>query len=511
MPVSTKPALPFVVSTGSLRVDPRNHSTDMNKTTLNSLLPLVASALVALAPALARAQPAVAPAITTQPAAQIVATGAPVTFTVVATGTPAPRFQWYKNGDDIRSGTAASLTLSSASLNDAGVYTVRVSNSAGSVTSSPASLTVNAVAGTITAAAITNSVKAGTEAKLSITTAGSGLTYQWRFNGRPISGATTATLTLPNVGLTANGSYFVTVSTRSGPAASAAGVLTVTTDARLANIATRGHVGEDDEVLISGFVTRGTAPKKILLRGVGPTLGTQFSVTGALAAPTITLYRGNTVLERNSGWGGGSVLAAAFTQVGAFPLPAASLDAALLPTLDAGAYTAIISAPKGATGIALVEAYDADTGSPASEIINISTRAAVGAEAKDALIAGFAIRGTTSDTVLIRGVGPSLGTKFGMRRALGNSHVTVYDSKGVAVAANSVWTKGGRGESDDDDDDDKSSDLEDASDRVGAWRLPRGSTDSALLLTLAPGVYTAHVTGNKGGSGIALVEIYEVR
>jgi len=470
-----------------------------------------------LAPPPPTVQPPVAsgtaPAITTPPASLAVANGAPASFSVVATGTAPLRYRWYKNGREIRDAEAATFSLPAARLDDAAVYTVRVSNSAGQVTSAPAALTVN---GTVTLGTplASQSVKAGANVTFTVAAPGSGLTYLWKFNGRTIKGATTATLSLPNVGALASGTYAVTVGNSAGAVAASAAALTVTTDARLVNIATRGHVGEDDEVLISGFVTRGTGQKKVLVRAVGPTLGAAFNVSGALAAPRITLTRasrGSSVVGTNAGWGGTAELTAAFAQVGAFPLPATSADAALLATLESGGYTASVSAPRGAQGVALLEVYDADTGSPTAEVTNISTRALVGAEAANVLIAGFAITGTTSDTVLIRGVGPSLGTLFGLRRALGASHVAVYDSKGVEVAANSVWTKGGRGNSDDDDDDDKSDDLDDASDRAGAWKLPRGSTDSALLLTLAPGNYTAHVTGVRNSSGIALVEIFEVR
>jgi hypothetical protein len=242
-----------------------------------------------------------------------------------------------------------------------------------------------------------------------------------------------------------------------------------------------------------------------------------------LANPTLTLYRDGRVTDTNSSWGGSAVLTAAFTQVGAFPLPAASADAALLETLGSGVYTATVTGPRGKGGVALVEVYDADTGTPATEIANISTRALVGAEVANTLIAGFAITGTTSDTVLIRGAGPSLGTLFGMRRALGASHVAVFDSKGNQIAENTIWGRndagsdgadvsiaGAGGDNGGMEDEDKENDIDDASDRAGAWRFPRGSNDSALLLTLAPGVYTAHVTGVKASSGIALVEIFEV-
>ncbi len=449
-----------------------------------------------------------APAITTQPAPLLLAAGVNATFNVVATGTAPLSYQWLKNGRSINNATGAALALTSLKLDDAAIYTVRVSNSAGSVISNPVALTVSATAGAITAAPASQTVNAGAEAKLTVTAPGAALTYQWKFNGRTLKGATAATLTLPNVGVTAGGDYSVTVSNASGPVGASAAALAIRTDARLVNIATRGHVGDDDEVLISGFVTRGTGTKKILARAVGPTLGTQFGVAGSLAAPKLTLYRGSAVVDTNSGWGGSAALAATFNQVGAFPLPAASADAAILTSLGAANYGAIVTAPKGQEGVALIEIYDADTGSPAGEIINISTRALVGSEVANTLIAGFAISGTTSDTVLVRGVGPSLGTLFGMRRALGASHIRVYDSKGVELAANTEWGKGPRGNDRDEDNED---DIDDASDRVGAWRLPRGSTDSALLLTLAPGVYSVHVTGVRNATGIAMVEVFEVR
>lgn len=446
----------------------------------------------------------VAPAITTQPTSLVVNVGASATFTVVATGTPAPTYRWFKNDIALDDAKSASLTLGSVKITDAGSYTVKVSNSAGTVTSAAAGLTVNAVAGGITAGPQSQTVKAGANVTFGVTATGTGLTYQWRFKGRTIKDATTATLTLQNVGTTSDGAYSVTVSNATGVAGAASATLAVTVDARLTNISTRGHVGEDDEILVTGFVVRGSATKKVVLRAVGPTLGTQFDLSDALANPKLTLSssgRGGAVIDTNSGWGGATALSTLFLQVGAFPLVATSADAALVATLGSGAYTAQITAPNGTDGVALAELYDADTGSPATEIINISTRANVGAEAKDTLIAGFAITGTTSNTVIVRGVGASLGTLFGMRRALGATHVAVYNSAGVQVAANTVW--GGRDKDDDDD-------MDDACDRAGTWRLPRGSTDSALLLTLAPGVYTAHVTGVNRASGIALVEIYEV-
>jgi len=487
------------------------------KTSLH-LFVLSAASVLALAtwPALAQTPPtpATAPSITTQPASLLVTTGANATFTVVARGTAPLRYQWFRNGSEIARAESPSLALSNVRLNDAAVYAVRISNDSGSVTSESASLTVNATAGTITTAVPNTTVKAGAEAKLTVVANGNGLSYEWRFNGRPLRGATGATLTITNTGTTSAGHYEVSVAARNAPTAVSAAKLTVTTDSRLVNIATRGMVGtEDDEVLISGFVTRGTGNKTVLLRGVGPTLGgAPYNVQGVLANPMLTLFSGSTSVATNDNWGGTSALAAAFTKVGAFPLASPnSADAAMLRTIPSSGYTAHVTGPANARGIALIEVYDTDDASPPVELANISTRAMVGAVEDGALIAGFVIAGTTSNTVLVRGVSQSLGTLYGMRRALGTSQVAVFDAAGKEIAANAVWTKPGRGNPNDTDDDDKIFDIDAAGSRTGAFQLPRGSSDTALVLTLRPGAYTAQVTGRNNSSGVALVEIYEVR
>lgn len=127
-------------------------------------------------------------------------------------------------------------------------------------------------------------------------------------------------------------------------------------DAKLSNVSARSQIGGGD-VLTAGFVVRGPGAKTILIRAVGPTLGA-FGVTNALADPKLELYRGTDLLQTNDNWNGTQLLANAFTQVGAFPLPATSNDAALYVTLQPGAYTAQITGVNGATGVALVEVYE---------------------------------------------------------------------------------------------------------------------------------------------------------
>jgi hypothetical protein len=111
------------------------------------------------------------------------------------------------------------------------------------------------------------------------------------------------------------------------------------------------------------------------------------------------------------------------------------------------------------------------------------------------LIAGFVVTGTANETVLLRGVGPSL-SQFGLTGVLATPKITLYNSSGAMVDTNTVW--GG------------SSSLASTFTQVGAFALPAGSADSVLLETLAPGAYTVELSGVSGATGIALIEVYEV-
>lgn len=437
-----------------------------------------------------------APTITLQPTSQSVTTGASVTFTAAATGTPAPVYQWSRDGRFIRGANSASYTIASASPADAGTYTVEVYNGAGFATSNAATLSVSA-AGVVTAGPTSQSIATGDTATFSVTAAGAGLTYQWRFDDVPISGATSDTFTLANAGPGASGTYTVVISSGDTVVAEEVATLSVVTNARLANLSARGLVGTGDQNLIVGFVSRGTGTKQILVRGVGPTLGTEFGVAGALATPELTLFSGQgKVIASNTAWGGSAALAQVFEQVGAFALPTGSADTALLETLSSGSYTAEVSGLNGATGIALAELYDADTGTPTASLVNISARAYV-ADNGNVLIAGFVIDGPSSETILIRGIGPSLKGLFGFSNALSATQVTLYDSNGNQIGANAGWGN--------------SPWISGTGTHVGAFPMMPNSMDSALLVTIPPGAYTAQVSGPNGSTGVGLVEIYEVR
>jgi hypothetical protein len=127
---------------------------------------------------------------------------------------------------------------------------------------------------------------------------------------------------------------------------------------RLINVSVLKHLNSG-ATLTAGFVLGGSAPKQVLLRAIGPTLGAApFNVAGALADPRIELFRGTTRIDGNDDWAGAVALATAFANVGAFPLASTSKDAALLVTLPPGPYTAQVTGPAGASGVTLVEVYE---------------------------------------------------------------------------------------------------------------------------------------------------------
>jgi hypothetical protein len=242
----------------------------------------------------------------------------------------------------------------------------------------------------------------------------------------------------------------------------------------------------------------------VLVRGIGPTLAT-FGVGDALVNPRLQIFdaSGAVVLE-NDDWSGAAT-SAAFAQVSAFALPAGSRDAALLTTLAPGSYTMQITAGTE-TGTALAEVYDAslDPGAETQRLVNISTRGMV--EAGDGvLIGGFVVRGTTPKKVLVRGIGPRLAG-FGVTGALADPRLAVYSGQTV-VAQNDNWstpTPVGAGQTPA-----TAAELATVAQAVGAFALGAGSLDAAVVVTLAPGAYTAQVAGAGTSTGVALVEIYE--
>jgi hypothetical protein len=254
-------------------------------------------------------------------------------------------------------------------------------------------------------------------------------------------------------------------------------------------------------------VIGGTGNESILLRGDGPALAA-FGVTGVLPDPVLTLFNSASVqIATNSGWGGTAALSSAFAQVGAFAFQAGSKDAALLTSLGSGGFTAQISSTSGDSGVVLVEVYDADTGTPTAHFANLSARSEAGTGSQT-LIAGFSVSGAGTETVLIRADGPGL-TAFGVTGVLASPQLTLFDSNGIAMATNAGWSNASTlGVSP------VQATVTAATTavfgQVGAFDLTAGSADSAMVVALPPGSYTAQVIGANNSTGVALVEVYEV-
>jgi hypothetical protein len=352
------------------------------------------------------------PSITTQPVSQTVATGGTVTLTAGASGTPAPTYQWYLNGILIPGATNATLTISNAQAANAGSYTVTITNSAGTVTTTAASLTV--------------------------------------------------------------------------------------TFSRIVNFSARAQAGFGSQTLILGFVVSGT--KTLLVRGVGPDL-LNFGVVNPLANVALTLYSGNTAIASDDGWQTGASAAAipgleALT--GAFPLPNGSLDSALSSVVQAGAYAAQISGANNTTGTALAEVYDADS-NPAARLINASARMQVNMAGGNLnpLTIGFVISGNAAKTVLIRAIGPGLAA-FGVAGALPDPEIVLYSGT-TELASNNNWESNNIAA------------ITNTFVQVGAFPLEGGSLDAALVITLQPGTYSVQILSVSNTTGIALLEVYDVR
>lgn len=470
-------------------------------------------------------QPA-APTITTQPLSQTAKAGSSVTLTVVASGSGLT-YQWNFNGLPISGATSASFTIASATVANAGSYTVSVSNgSGGSVASTGAVLAVDATgAPAISVQPQAQLVAEGSSVAFSVSTSGtitvsaapdrglhpeaSSTTYQWYFNGAALSGGTGSTLLVPNASQVNEGSYSCLVSNASGSTLSSSVTLSVTTTSdpgHIVNISCRALSQTGANQLIAGYViggagTSGSLP--VLIRASGPALA-PFGVSGVLSDPKLTFNSGASVIATDAGWAGNAQVAAAASAVGAFPWSStSSLDSALVESLGEGAYTAEVAGVSGDSGVALAEVYD--TTPPGSytvsspRLINISARVQVGTGG-NILIAGFVIDGATAKTVLIRGSGPAL-TAFGVGGVLPDPQLSLYrnnaDGSATLVQSNTGWAG--------------STQVASTAASVGAFSWGTSATpDSALLVTLAPGAYTAQVSGASGDTGVALVEVYDV-
>ena len=332
----------------------------------------------------------------------------------------------------------------------------------------------------------------GASTTFTVAATGTGITYQWRKDNVAIPGATAVTYTIPAVTAASAGSYTVAVTNSADTVISAAAALTVvplSQIGRLTNLAVRTTLAAN-QVLTVGFTMAGGGAKDVLVRAAGPGLGA-LGVPGTMADPKLALFNGSTQVAANDNWAGNATVASAIAAVGAFPFASTtSLDAALVASVDGGR-TVQVSGP--AAGNLIVEAYDAGSGA-SPRFTNLSALNQVGTGA-DVLIAGFTISGSTNRNVLIRAVGPSLAAApFNLGGTLADPKLELYNSAQTKIDQNDTW----------------SSTLATTFSSVGAFPLVAGSKDAAVIVNLPPGGYTVQVSGADGGTGLSIIELYEL-
>ncbi|MBL9206656.1 MAG: hypothetical protein JNN01_16320 [Opitutaceae bacterium] len=307
-----------------------------------------------------------------------------------------------------------------------------------------------------------------------------------------VTGSANALSITENEGVAVGGDF----STLAGSDRSNLGVVVDSSNwSRLINLSCRARVSPANGVLILGFVIEGPDAMRILVRGAGPTLR-NYGITDAVARPQITLFNAaGQVIDQNLGWqtvADPTGLAQAMAQVGAFPFTAPE-DTAILINLPPGAYTAHIGGYQGSQGVALGEIYAVDLGR--SRLVNSAVRGPVGT-GENLLIPGFTVSGG-SRLLLLRAVGPTLGG-FGVPNTLAQPKMELKRSNGTLVATNQGWRTGFDPAA-----------VQVRSNSVGAFPLGATSLDAALLTSLEAGGFTITVSGADGGTGAALVEVYD--
>ena len=257
--------------------------------------------------------------------------------------------------------------------------------------------------------------------------------------------------------------------------------------AQLVNISTRASVKTGAGVTIGGFIVTGTAAKQVVIRGLGPSLGQPpFNVPNVLADPTLDLHNSTSSIATNDNWQSASNS----NQIPVNLRPSDSRESAILITLQPGNYTAILAGKNGTTGVGLVEVYDIGSGAFA-QLTNVSTRGFVGT-GDNALIGGLIIGNGEQPVIVVRAIGPTLGS-FGITQPLQDPTLEVRDANGGLISFENDW-------------------QDNTPTAVKAALLqPQDSRESAVVLSLPAGNYTAIVRGKNGTTGVALVEAYRLR
>lgn len=411
-----------------------------------------------------------APSITMQPLAnQFAAAGADVRLSVVATGSAVLSYQWRKNGSTISGATGASLLLANVGSSDAGTYVVVISNSAGSVTSASALVSVGGKP-VFSSQPAGQAVNLGARVVLSATAIGNPTpTLQWTKNGTSIAGATASSYVISSIRESDLGSYRAIATNTQGAVSSNAATL----------------------VLAAAPVINAQPAAQTVVSGNPAT----FSITvSASPAPDfqwkkngvkITGATNNTlVLDRITASDAGDYSVEASNVVGWVVSNRASLT--VTPPSASSTKIRANGAPEEDTTVAAA---------PQSRIVNLSVRSRAGS-GDNALIVGFVIGGGSTKSMLLRGVGPALA-EFGVADVLSDPKLSLFAGS-VLTASNDDWAL-----------DANAPKVASTSAVLGAFSLREASADSAMLADLSAGAYTVQVGSKDSETGVALVEVYD--
>jgi hypothetical protein len=243
-----------------------------------------------------------------------------------------------------------------------------------------------------------------------------------------------------------------------------------------------------DQVGIGGFIITGSGPKHVLLRAIGPSL-TRFGLPNPLPDPVLELHGpGAFPTITNNNWRDTQE-----AQIKATGIPPTDdLESAIDVILSPGSYSGVIRGNGATTGIGLIEVYDLDEAASA-KLSNLSTRGFVGSTPGDSVIAGFILGNNSGpDRIVIRGLGPSLSS-VGVPNTLQNPTLELHDGDGALLFTNNDWQDN----------------PANATEVSAAGLAPSNQFESAIAITLPPGVYTAILAGLGNTTGNALVEIYD--
>jgi hypothetical protein len=253
---------------------------------------------------------------------------------------------------------------------------------------------------------------------------------------------------------------------------------------QLVNIAGRLAVGTGNNVGIGGFIVTGGASKRVLIRAIGPSLSAN-GVPNPLQDPILELHDSTGAVTVNDNWRStqeSEILATGLA-------PTNDAESVIIATLPPGNHTAIIKGAQNGTGVGLVEIYDLQ--STVGELGNLSVRANV-LTGDNVLVAGVIISAGEARRTVFRAIGPSLAS-FGVPNALQDTTLELRDVNGVLLSSNDNW-----------------GDATNAEDLLATGLAPTRSSESAILITLGPGKYTAIVRGTQDTTGVGLAEAYKL-